>query len=77
MSRNDATLVPSFTGDINLWWYPVEGVQMRVGYNAWTFFNTQNMQNPIGFNYGAIDPVYGTQHFRIVHGLNVGLGLFF
>jgi hypothetical protein len=35
------------------------------------------MYEPIGFNYSAIDPVYNTQYFRIVHGLNVGLGLFF
>lgn len=76
-SVNDYTLVPSATANVQLWWYPIEGVQLRVGYNAWTFFNTKNMLNPIGFNYGAIDPVYNTQVFRIVHGLNFGVGLFF
>jgi hypothetical protein len=74
---NDYTLVPSFTANVQLWWYPIQGVQVRAGYNAWTFFNTKNMLNPIGFNYGAIDPVYNTQVFRIVHGLNFGAGLFF
>lgn len=74
---NDYTLVPSLTANVQLWWYPIEGVQVRAGYNAMTFFNTKNMLDPIGFNYGAIDPVYNTQVFRIVHGLNFGAGLFF
>ena len=76
-SRDTFNIVPSFTANLNLWWYPLEGVQMRVGYNAWTFFNTRRMENPIDFNYGQIDPVYETQYFRLVHGVNVGLGLFF
>jgi hypothetical protein len=77
MSRNEFGIVPSVTANFNMWWYPTEGVQMRVGYNALTFFGTQYMQDPIGFNYGSIDPVYETKVFRIVHGINVGLGLFF
>jgi len=77
LSRNELNLVPSATANLNLWWYPIEGVQLRVGYNAWTFFNTLNMEQPIGFNYSSIDPVYSTQVFRIVHGINVGVGLFF
>ena len=70
-------LVPSATAHLNLWWYPIEGVQMRVGYNAWTFFNTVRMEQPIGFNYSSIDPAYERQWFRIVHGVNAGVGLFF
>jgi hypothetical protein len=77
MSRDELGIVPSLTAHANIWWYPLEGVQVRVGYNAWTFFNTKNLDQPIGFNYSVIDPVYSTQYFRIVHGLNVGLGLFF
>ncbi len=76
-SRNAIDLVPAAGGNINLWYYPVRGVQVRVGYTANTFFNTRNMDEPIGFNYGAIDPPYGTQHFRLIHGLNVGVGIFF
>lgn len=73
----EVDLTPTAGGNVNLWWYPVRGIQLRVGYSAMTFYNTRNMQDPIGFNYGAIDPVYGTQYFRIVHGLNIGLGVFF
>lgn len=76
-SVNDFTVVPSFTGHIHLDWYPIQGVQVRAGYNAWTFFNTKSMDDPIGFNFGAIDPVYRNQAFRAVHGLNVGFALFF
>jgi hypothetical protein len=70
-------VVPNFNAALNLWWYPIEGVQVRIGYNAMTYFNTRNMLNPIGFNYGAIDPVYETQVFRLLHGVNFGVGLFF
>jgi len=76
-SVNDFTVVPSFTGNFNLDWYPIQGVQVRCGYNAWTFFNTKSTDDPIGFNFGAIDPVYRTQAYRIVHGVNVGLAMFF
>jgi hypothetical protein len=76
-SRNAIDLVPTAGGNVNLWWYPVSGIQVRVGYTANTFYNTRNMEQPIGFNYGAIDPAYETQYFRLIHGLNVGVGIFF
>jgi hypothetical protein len=70
-------VVPSLTAQVNLWWYPIEGVQMRIGYSGLTFFNTRYMEEPVGFNYGNIDPSYGTKWFRLLHGFNVGFGLFF
>lgn len=75
--REGFDLVPSATADFNLWFYPVEGVQMRIGYSGLTFFNTRQMREPVGFNYGNIDPNYGTRWFRLVHGFNVGVGFFF
>jgi hypothetical protein len=71
------TVVPNANASLNLWWYPVDGVQLRVGYTGMGYFNTKYMQNPVGFDYGSIDPVYTTKVIRIVHGLNVGFGLFF
>jgi len=76
-STNDLGLVPTAGGALNLWWYPTKGVQVRVGYTANTFFNTERIKDPIAFNYGAIDPVYGTQYFRIIHGVQFGFSLFF
>jgi hypothetical protein len=35
------------------------------------------MTDPIGFNFGNIDPNYGVKVFRLVHGFNVGIGFFF
>jgi hypothetical protein len=76
-SLNDLDISPSIGGNINLWWYPTSGIQVRVGYQINTWFNTKNMQQPIGFDYSNIDPVYGNQAFRMIQGLNVGFGLFF
>ena len=56
---------------------PIEGVQVRLGYSAMTYFNTKYMEEPVAFNFGALDPAYGTRAFRIVHGLHFGVGLFF
>jgi hypothetical protein len=75
--RETFSVVPSGTADLNLWFYPVEGVQMRIGYQANTFFFTRQMTDPIGFNFGNIDPNYGVKVFRLVHGFNVGIGFFF
>ena len=44
MSYDTWQLVPNANASLNLWWYPVEGVQMRVGYQALTYFNTTRMQ---------------------------------
>jgi hypothetical protein len=77
LSRNDFELVPNVNTSINLMWYPIEGVQMRVGYSAMMYFNTQYMQEPISFNYSSIDPAYNNGQFRILHGVNIGLGVFF
>ena len=76
-SDNEWTLVPNGNAAVNMWWYPVEGVQIRLGYQAMSYFNTKNMAEPIGFNVGAIDPRYDTQYFRLIHGINFGVGLFF
>jgi hypothetical protein len=76
-SLTELQFSPTAGANMNLWWYPVKGVQMRVGYQANTFYNTKRMSEAIGFNYGAIDPGYSTQYFRMIHGVNVGLGIFF
>lgn len=75
--RESYAVVPSATAEFNVWFYPVEGVQMRLGYMGMSYFNTQYMKNPVGFNYGNIDPGYATKVFRLVHGFNVGIGFFF
>lgn len=74
---NDFIFVPNANGNLNLWWYPYEGVQVRVGYQAQTFYATKYMREAIGFNYSAPDPAIDTKWFRVLHGFNFGVGLFF
>lgn len=76
-SANLFRFVPNLNADVNLHWYPLEGVQCRVGYNYQSYFNTAAMQQPVTFDFGNLDPKYGTQAYRLVHGVNIGLGLFF
>ncbi|MBM3982095.1 MAG: hypothetical protein FJ304_17895 [Planctomycetes bacterium] len=75
--RESFHIVPSVTANANIWFYPVEGIQMRIGYMGMTFFNTRYMREPVGFNFGNIDPNYGRNWFRLLHGFNVGIGFFF
>ena len=75
--RDTFAVVPSGTADFNLWFYPIEGVQMRLGYSGLTYFNTRYMRDPIGFNFGNINPDYGTKYFQLIHGVNAGIDFFF
>jgi hypothetical protein len=75
--RENFYLVPSATAEFNLWCYPIEGVQLRLGYSALTFYNTRYMREPVGYNFGNIDPNVGTKFFRLLHGFNIGVGFFF
>ena len=52
-------------------------MQLRAGYMANMYFNTVGIGQPVAFNFGALDAHYVTQGFRLVHGFNVGFGLFF
>jgi hypothetical protein len=69
--------VPNANASANLWWYPMEGVQIRIGYEAMTFYNTLYMKDPVGFNFGSPEPSYGVKAFRLIHGFNAGIGFFF
>ncbi len=70
------SIVPNVNFEPRLTWTPTfaRGVVMKLGYNAYTFFNTKYMEAPVGFNFGAIDPAYETKVFRLIHGWNVSLG---
>ena len=76
-SLNEFDIVGNGNVDLNMWWYPIEGVQFRFGYSLEGFFGTRAMTEPIAFNFGQLAPGYGRQDFRYVSGFNIGLGLFF
>ncbi len=70
-------LVPNINAGVNLWWYPLRGVQIRAGYGIYSFFNTQEMTEPVGFNFMNPNPAYDSRFVRFLHGFNVGIGLVF
>lgn len=72
-SWNQFALVPNLNVNLNLSFTPFEGMKIQFGWNAMSYFNTYYMKEPIGFNMGAIDPVYGTKVFRLLHGANFGV----
>jgi hypothetical protein len=75
-AKRDYKLVPELQGAADIWWYPIEGVQIRVGYDVMAFFNTVAAQNPVSFNYGGLDPPW-EHEFRWFNGLHAGIALIF
>jgi hypothetical protein len=70
------TIAPEVQAGVTLWWYPIEGVQVQVGYDIMGFFNTIAAPNPVSFNYGGLDPAW-TEKFRFFDGLRAGVGFIF
>jgi hypothetical protein len=75
-AKNDYALVPEVRANVNLWWYPIEGIQLRVGYNVMAFFNTIAAPHPVSFDPGALDPPW-ERRARFFDGLNAGIALIF
>jgi hypothetical protein len=73
-SVTDYTLVPEFYGNLNLWYYPFEGIQLRVGYNVMSFLNTMAAPKPVSFNFGGLDPDW-QRRGRLFDGLNAGIAI--
>ena len=71
------TIAPNVQANVALTWYPLKGVEIRTGYNLWSFFNSYYMQQPIGYNMGDISPQYSTKVFRYYQGMNVGISYSF
>jgi hypothetical protein len=75
-ARTEVTVVPEVTGSLGLMWYPIEGVQVRFGYNAMALYNTVAFRDPVSFDFLGLDPKYD-RVFRLFDGLDVGIGLIF
>jgi len=74
--RNKFTLVPELEGSVNMWWYPTEAIQVRMGLEGMVFFNTVSSREPIDFNFGSITPPYSSQ-IRFYYGWSFGVGFVF
>ncbi len=75
--REDYSIVPNVNGSFNVSWFPIENIQIRAGYDIFSFFNTWFMQQPVGFNAAAPDPAYDHRGVRIYHGFHVGISAAF
>jgi hypothetical protein len=76
-SRREYSFAPELDGNVNLWWYPIAGVELRVGYEIMSFFNTFSSPRPVTFSYGGMDPTYSRTTYRFFDGFNAGIGFIF
>jgi hypothetical protein len=70
-------VVPEVSCNAQLYWYPVEGIQIRAGYNFAAFFNTLAAQEPIAFDARNFDPNWTNRGVRFFDGFNAGVGFIF
>jgi hypothetical protein len=76
-NRNFSTIAPGVSAKINLWWYPLEAIQVTLGYDAEVYFNTMASRHPIDFDFSAITPGFDKNVTRFFHGLHFGFGITF
>jgi len=76
-ARTDYTMAYELTGRLNLTWYPIEGVELRFGYELQNFFNTVSSPRPIDFNMGSLTPTWDKGTYRLFDGFSAGISLIF
>jgi hypothetical protein len=69
--------VGEFAANAQMYWYPIEGVQLRAGYNLMTFLNTVAAENPIAFDARSFEPDWKNKSIRYFDGFNCGVGFIF
>jgi hypothetical protein len=75
-NMRDYEFVPELQGRVDLWWYPIEGVQVRVSYEIMAFFDTIASPDPVSFDYSALNPPWRLQN-RYFDGFSAGIGFIF
>jgi hypothetical protein len=75
-AKTDYTAVPEVSATFNLTWYPLENIQLRVGYDFMAFFNTVAAPTPVSFNVGALDPPW-ERRARWFDGFRAGVAIVF
>jgi hypothetical protein len=69
--------VGEFAANAQLYWYPIEGVQFRAGYNFMTFLNTLQSRDPVAFDARNFEPDWKNRPIRYLDGFNAGIGFIF
>lgn len=75
-NRDAMTVSPMFSAAAYLWWYPVEGVQLRAGYEFLGVFGVHRSERPVDFNVGQLDPEY-KDLFLKMDGFTLGVAFIF
>jgi hypothetical protein len=76
-ARSEYTLAPELAAQVGLWWYPIQAIQVHVGWDLMCFFNTIGSRQPIDFNYGALAPEWNHIPTRFFDGFRAGIGFIF
>jgi hypothetical protein len=76
-AKREYSIVPELSATANIWWYPIEGVEMRFGYDFMNFFNTAAAPHPVDFNYGAMAPAWDKGRYRTLDGFTAGIAFIF
>ncbi len=75
-ARTQWTAVPELQVTPSIMWYPIEGVQLQGGWDAFCFFNTISSPTPVDFNYSALAPPYQST-FRYFSGFHASVAFIF
>ncbi|MGF1581927.1 MAG: hypothetical protein ACFCD0_21590 [Gemmataceae bacterium] len=76
-AQNEFNFSPVVQGGLHFWWYPTQGIQVRLGYDVLAAFNTVAATEPVDFNYGALSPPYEDWQTRVFHGFRAGVAFVF
>jgi hypothetical protein len=76
-ARRVYTIVPETEAHLNIWWYPIEGVQIRLGYDLMALYNTIHSPRPVDFNFQGMAPDFPHRGVRLIDGWNLGIGFIF
>jgi hypothetical protein len=69
--------VPEAQANANVFWFPIEGVEIRGGYDFMAFFNTVTSPNPVDFNFGRLAPDWHHGKTRFIDGFHLGIAFIF
>jgi hypothetical protein len=76
-ARTEYKPVPELQAGLHFWWYPVEGIQVRIGYDAMGFFNTISSPYPVDFDFRRLNPGWTDGTWRFLDGIDAGIGFIF
>jgi hypothetical protein len=76
-ARTDYTLAPEVGATAYMTWYPIEGIELRVGYDFSVLFNSVSSPRPVDFNFSSVIPDYYKHQTRTLDGWQAGLAFIF